>query len=382
MQARGNSSLLAAALLSTALLMLSAAVALPDSLDAPRKAASNAGGAYGAPSQRLPPLERLKARSAETRWRELNGTPAQRDNGVQKPVLLGAIRPAFSAVPGEGAAPATSDESSPRSDVPSTAVRPTPVLKGATTDRPAEDAAPEASSAEEPAQEAANQPEPAQKAAEQVPQKSDVSSQPLSNPAASSDLKPYAEPVRDPGKLKKLTDIFPYDDYEPDPEVAKQDRCRNLCPRPAGTHCPDCLKAQGDSNVINACPECPDEVRLTAEHYLDRNFPEMGINWEASDVWSYPLYTEDVPLERYGHTRNRFFQPFFSIGKFGVQVVGIPYQMVLKPPRSCVYPLGLYRPGDCVPYMYYQIPLNLQAAAVEAGVIAGAYFLFVPHLNP
>ena len=130
------------------------------------------------------------------------------------------------------------------------------------------------------------------------------------------------------------------------------------------------------------CPECPEEVSLFSGQYEGRSFPDMGTNWLAMDLWYNPLYTQDVTLERYGHTRNRFVQPFFSIAKLGVQVVGIPYQMVLHPPCSRVYPLGYYRPGDCVPYLYYQIPLNLQAAAVEAGVIAGAYYLFIPKLNP
>lgn len=389
MQVRGNSSLLAAALVATALLMLSAAVAFPDSLDTPRSGAPRTVSDSSPPRTRLPPLDRLKARSAEARWREVSSTAPRRDTSGRKPALLGAVQPVASAEPGDAASPAGITPASPLHDSPAAVGSPARVVKDASTEQPAASEAPvasdapAASAAEAQEPEAANQAEPEQKGAAQVPQNPAANNLQLPNtPPSPQEIKPYAEPVRDPGQLKKLSAIMPYDDYEPDADVRKLDRCQNLCPRPPGKECPDCLKVQGDSNVKNACPECPDEVRLTAANYPVRSFPDMGINWEATNVWSYPLYTEDVPLERYGHTRNRFFQPFFSIGKFGVQVVGIPYQMVLTPPRSCVYPLGFYRPGDCVPYMYYQIPLNLQAAAVEAGVIAGAYFLFVPNINP
>jgi len=40
--------------------------------------------------------------------------------------------------------------------------------------------------------------------------------------------------------------------------------------------------------------------------------------------------------------------------------------------------LGYYRPGECSPKLIYQVPLNLEAALVEAGALTGVYFLF-PH---
>ena len=108
----------------------------------------------------------------------------------------------------------------------------------------------------------------------------------------------------------------------------------------------------------------------------------MHYCWEPTNLYHNPIYFEDVPLERYGHTRHYLIQPFFSGAKFAVQLLGLPYQMTIYPVCSRQYSLGYYRPGECAPYKYYQIPLNAEAALVEAGVISGGYFLFAPGVGP
>ena len=116
--------------------------------------------------------------------------------------------------------------------------------------------------------------------------------------------------------------------------------------------------------------------------YVPRNFAFTYYAWEPTNLYHYPIYFEDVPLERYGHTRHYLIQPVFSGVKFAVQFLGIPYQMTLCPPLMKQYSLGYYRPGEFVPCKYYQIPWNAEAALVEAGVITGAYFLFAPGVGP
>jgi hypothetical protein len=69
-------------------------------------------------------------------------------------------------------------------------------------------------------------------------------------------------------------------------------------------------------------------------------------------------------------------QPVVSAGKFGLQLVGLPYQMTIDPVHKRTYTLGWYRPGECAPYKHYQIPLNRDAALVEAGFLTGMFFLF------
>lgn len=173
-------------------------------------------------------------------------------------------------------------------------------------------------------------------------------------------------PVNDPRKLKKITEIQPYYNYEPDPIVRAEDPCKNLCPRPDGAPC---------DPLDGTPPACPDEVVLSNEEYIPRCFEENVFAWEASNIWYNPLYFEDVQLERYGHTYPCWIQPFASVGKFSVQLVGLPYQMGIDPPWKRIYPLGYYRPGECAPKLHYQIPWNTRAALIQGGVTTGMFFL-------
>lgn len=108
--------------------------------------------------------------------------------------------------------------------------------------------------------------------------------------------------------------------------------------------------------------------------FPQRNFPGFVYQWEPSNFYHYPLYFEDVPLERYGHTYHPVIQPVVSIAKFSSQLVFLPYQMTLDPICTPKYALGYYRPGECAPKLHYQPPLNAAAAAVEAGVITGLFY--------
>lgn len=186
------------------------------------------------------------------------------------------------------------------------------------------------------------------------------------------DEPPAAERVEPPKiskELKKITDILPFYNYEPDENVRKRDPCEYLCPRPDGKPCKPLKPGQMVS-------ECPEEIRLSDLPYQPRAFESVVFNWEASNLYHNPLYFEDAPLERYGHTHHAAVQPFVSTAKFGVQLLGLPYQMTIDPIHKRMYPLGWYRPGDFVPYKYYQIPLNKKAGLVEAGFMTGMFFLF------
>ena len=77
--------------------------------------------------------------------------------------------------------------------------------------------------------------------------------------------------------------------------------------------------------------------------------------------------------------RHAFFHPLQNrtrVLMFGGQLMALPYQLSIDPPWKCRYTLGWYRPGTCVPYWYYQVPLNAEAAAATAGVYTGGAFLF------
>lgn len=178
---------------------------------------------------------------------------------------------------------------------------------------------------------------------------------------------PSPEPVTNPMQLKRISDILPFYDYKPASAI-KGEVCWDLCPRPDGLPCkPD---------EMGNMPECPSEFRLSDAVYANRMYADCLYQWRASEQFHNPLYFEDPALERYGHTHRPFVQPIVSVARFGVQLVGLPYQMTIDPVRKKMYNLGYFRPGECAPKKHYQIPWNTHAALNEAGVWTGLLFIF------
>lgn len=287
----------------------------------------------------LSPLDRLKARSAQERWHELNKAFPKGDSsrgnhgeGERKPGI-----------------PVIRSSSNVVKSIPDSAA----------------DAAPDQNAAP------GIQPIPAPDAFPLPPETQALAA--VQDPPV-----PYSEPVRSPAQLKKLSSILPYYDYEPDEEVLKKDRCLNLCPRPGGGFCPECM-VRADPTMPGgetACPECPEEVSLRGMPFVPRVFPHADFSWEPSNLYHYPLYFEDFTLERYGQTRNFALQPIVSTIKFSTQLLGLPYQISIDPIWCRRYSLGWYRPGNPTPCWYYQVPWNARAAAAMAGVYTGGAFLF------
>lgn len=188
---------------------------------------------------------------------------------------------------------------------------------------------------------------------------------PLTEPPAIRDDETAFQPIaRTPDELRKIDEILPYHDYSPDPSV--DDPCLYLCPRPDGMPCKE--YAPGEE------PPCPVELGLGSQPFVPRSMPPSVFAWKASNVSHNPLYFEDPQLERYGHTYHDCVQPFVSLGRFSVQVVGLPYQMALDPPCKEVYALGYYRPGEPAPKLQHQVPLNARAAALAAVFYTGVGF--------
>ena len=178
---------------------------------------------------------------------------------------------------------------------------------------------------------------------------------------------PLPEPVTSPLQLKRISEIQPFYDYKPASAI-EGEACWDLCPRPDGMPC----KPDKAGNM----PECPSEFRLSDAAYANRMYSDCLYQWRASDQWFNPLYFEDPSLERYGHAHHPFVQPFVSVGRFGVQLVGLPYQMTIDPVCKRMYNLGYYRPGECTPKKHYRIPWNTHAAISEAAVWTGLVFIF------
>ena len=115
--------------------------------------------------------------------------------------------------------------------------------------------------------------------------------------------------------------------------------------------------------------------RMDNGPFVERSAPRTVMQWAPTNLWYHPLYFEDVGLERYGHTRKPWIQPFVSSTKFFGQAIGMPYQMVLHPPKSREFALGYYQPGEWAPKKRYQIPFNEEAAATEFLWVTGVLLL-------
>jgi len=100
-------------------------------------------------------------------------------------------------------------------------------------------------------------------------------------------------------------------------------------------------------------------------------------HWEASGLFSQPLYFEDWNLERYGYSPKglRLLQPIVSAGRFYLTVFTLPYQIVVHPPREPVYSLGYYRPGSPAPYRWSRPEIRPLAGLAAMGFYVGLIFL-------
>jgi hypothetical protein len=83
-----------------------------------------------------------------------------------------------------------------------------------------------------------------------------------------------------------------------------------------------------------------------------------------------PLYFEEIALERYGEHWG-ILQPAISGAHFFGSVAALPYKMTVRPPRSCECSNGFSRCGDCPLPGYGEHVFRLDAAAVQAGIVAG-----------
>ncbi|MBD3673100.1 MAG: hypothetical protein HUJ26_06195 [Planctomycetaceae bacterium] len=155
--------------------------------------------------------------------------------------------------------------------------------------------------------------------------------------------------------VRSLSDIRPFYDFE-----SPREQTLNLNPEAENT------------------PEkrYPTDLEFGDDALKPRLSPDRLFAWEASNLFHNPLYFQDPQLERYGHTHGDvIFQPLLSMGRMGVQLVGLPYQTVIDSPHSKQYTLGWYRPGEEAPHLFYQIPLNVEAAAAQGLATTGAAFI-------
>ncbi len=96
--------------------------------------------------------------------------------------------------------------------------------------------------------------------------------------------------------------------------------------------------------------------------------------WESSQLSHKPLYFEEINAERYGYSCRPIAQPAISAAHFFAAVPTLPYQLAAQPPRECIYTLGYYRPGSCVPNRFHWPELRPKGGLFQASVVTGLIF--------
>jgi hypothetical protein len=188
---------------------------------------------------------------------------------------------------------------------------------------------------------------------------------------------PAPAPAPMPAPRLPVSPVFLEDEPSPDKTPGPPDVVRSLSGIQPNYEYQFRVKEDylGQTTLIDST-QVPDEAAFPEEGQTERLSADSLFAWEASNLYHNPLYFQDPALERYGHVHPGV-QPFVSLTRFGVQVLGLPYQSVIDSPHTKVYPLGWFRPGDPAPHLCYQIPLNPEAAAAEAAAITTG-FLLVP----
>ncbi len=125
----------------------------------------------------------------------------------------------------------------------------------------------------------------------------------------------------------------------------------------------------------NAALQCAIENEPTSDARLVDAWATTEHHWSATCSRHRPLYFEEINAERYGYTVSYALQPVISAAHFFGTIPALPYKMAVDRPRDCIYTLGHYRPGSCVPRRTNHLPWQPTASVVEVGFIAGMILL-------
>ena len=134
--------------------------------------------------------------------------------------------------------------------------------------------------------------------------------------------------------------------------------------------------SDNDLAVVSEYWGLPLECGLGCQPYTGRNWTSNAFFWKASALCHKPLYFENIQLERYGHSSGPFVEPLRSSAHFFASLLLGPYNTAIHPPNECQYALGLYRPGDCAPWLREPFPISLRGAIRQGAVIGTGIAVF------
>ncbi len=110
--------------------------------------------------------------------------------------------------------------------------------------------------------------------------------------------------------------------------------------------------------------------------HLPRSSSSRYFHWQASGLVRYPLYFEEVALERYGLGYSPILQPVVSGVRFFGRVATLPYRLGVDPPNRIIYTLGYERPGNFAPSVREHLPWSWRGAIYQAATVVGGVYLF------
>lgn len=211
----------------------------------------------------------------------------------------------------------------------------------------------------------------------------------VANPVRQTQIVLPVEPPQMPVEPPQVKDaeILPQAEYESDPQLNEEIYAGEAM-APGTVQSVPCYVARPLSSLSisialpeGALPEnmaraCAANMGAVNDMRLEYGWSQFDFHWAASCLCHAPLYFEETNAERYGYTPSHVLQPFISAGRFFLTIPALPYKMMVDRPHDCIYTLGLYRPGNCAPRRWNHLPLNIAAAAVEVGVIAGMIAIF------
>ena len=120
----------------------------------------------------------------------------------------------------------------------------------------------------------------------------------------------------------------------------------------------------------------PNECLIRSNDLGIRDWTMTTFTWKATGVCHKTTFFEDVQLERYGHSAGPVLQPLISGAHFFANIGLFPYNAGVYPPTECHYVLGLYRPGECAPWLVPAFPLSRRGAVLETAGLFGFFGLF------
>jgi hypothetical protein len=109
--------------------------------------------------------------------------------------------------------------------------------------------------------------------------------------------------------------------------------------------------------------------------FQTREWQTTAAVFRGPNVHYHPLYFEQIALERYGQHFGNLFAPWCAHLMFFADAALLPYSIGKSPPWTCQNDVGLYKPGDIVPFRIYLPVCDTKGSILQATAMALSFAL-------